>query len=124
MDLLIDTHVLIWTVEGSKRVSPTARDLLADGANTLFASAVTAWEFADLRARNRLPSLADFSVVLDVLSLQILALPTELWRLADRLPNLHGDPTDRMLIAHAIHADLGIVTADSTIRSYPVRSIW
>lgn len=124
MDLLIDTHVLIWTIEGSKRVSSKARDLLADGANTLFASAVTAWEFADLRARDRLPSLADFSVVIDVLSLRLLALPTELWRLADRLPNLHGDPTDRMLIAHAIHADLTLVTADKTVRTYPVRSLW
>jgi PIN domain nuclease of toxin-antitoxin system len=121
---LIDTHVLIWAVEGNRRLGSTARDLLLDPASALHASAVTAWEFADLRARKRLPSVADFGVVLDRFSLRLLDVPADLWRVAERLPNLHGDPMDRMLIAHAIHADLAIVTADATIRSYPVRTVW
>lgn len=124
MDFLIDTHVFIWAMENSPRLSAKARDLLLDPDNRLVASAVVAWEFADLRARKRLPDIVDFSVVVDLLSVQLLDVPASLWRLADTLPNLHGDPTDRMLIAHALHADLTLVTADVTIHSYPLRTFW
>lgn len=124
LDLLIDTHVLIWAVEGSRRLSSRARDALVEPTNRLLVSGVTAWEFADLKARGRLPVLADFATVAEMLSLVILDVPAELWKLADGLPNLHGDPTDRMVIAHTIFADLTLVTADATIRSYPIRSLW
>ena len=124
MDLLIDTHALIWAVEGSRRLSAQARDALLDPANKLFASGVTAWEFADLRARRRLPALANLQVVIDLLSLTVLDVPSDLWKLADSLPDLHGDPTDRMLIAHASHSDLTLMTADATIRSSPIRTLW
>lgn len=124
LDLLIDTHVLIWAVEASPRLRASAREMLVDPVNRLYASAVTAWEFADLRARNRLPTIADFAVVIDLLALRLLDVPADLWRLARDLPNLHGDPLDRMLVAHAINADLPILTADETIRGYPVRTLW
>lgn len=48
-------------------------------------------------------------------------------RLSDRVRTAiaaHGDPVDRMLIAHAIHADLTLVTADGLMRRYPVKSLW
>ena len=124
MDLLIDTHALIWVVEDSPRMSLVAREALIDPDNRLYISAVTAWEFADLRSRNRLPSIADFSVVMQRLAPTLLDLPASLWQLATGLPNIHGDPADRMLIAHAIYADLTLVTADATMQSYPVRSLW
>jgi PIN domain nuclease of toxin-antitoxin system len=40
------------------------------------------------------------------------------------LPQLHGDPFDRMLVAQAVVEDLDLVTGDETLRSYPVRSLW
>ncbi len=124
MDLLIDTHALIWAVEGSHRLSRTAFDALVDPANRLLASGVTAWEFADLRARARLPTLAEFAIVVDQLSLVVLDVPANLWTLAKDLPNLHGDPMDRMLVAHAMHANLTLLTVDATIQSYPIRTLW
>jgi PIN domain nuclease of toxin-antitoxin system len=124
LDLLIDTHALVWVVQGNPRMSSAVREAIIDPENRLYVSAVTAWEFADLRARNRLPALADLSVVLQRLAPTLLGLPADLWQLATSLPNLHGDPVDRMLIAHAIYADLTLVTADVTMRSYPVRSLW
>ena len=124
LELLIDTHALIWMVEGSRRMSVTAKHAIVDPGNRLFISAVTAWDFADLRARNRLPAISDFSMVVDLLAPTVLDLPADLWRLAARLPNLHGDPADRMLITHAIHADMTLVTADVTMQGYPVRHLW
>lgn len=124
LDLLIDTHVLIWVVEDSHRLSAHARDTLLDPDHRLFASGIVAWEFADLRGRSRLPALADLATVIDLLGLRLLDVPADLWRRAESLPNLHGDPMDRMLIAHAINADLPLLTADATIRSYPLRTLW
>lgn len=63
-------------------------------------------------------------MVIDLLEPTILDLPANLWRLAVGLPNLYGDPADRMLIAHAIHADMTLVTADVTMQGYPVRHLW
>jgi PIN domain nuclease of toxin-antitoxin system len=124
LGFLIDTHVLIWAVEGSRRLSTVARDTLLDPDSDLNVSAVTAWEFADLRARGRLPAIADFARVADLLAFRVLDLPGALWQLAADLPNHHGDPADRMLIAHAIHADLTLITADGAMREYPVRTLW
>ena len=124
MDLLIDTHVLIWAVEGSRRLSARAYDAIVDPTNRLMVSGVTAFEFADLKSRGRLPALADFATVAERLSLVLLNVPADLWKLADSLPNLHGDPTDRMLIAHTMYSDLTLVTADATIQSYPIRTLW
>lgn len=61
---------------------------------------------------------------MDRLEAVVLPLPQEVWMLAEGLPDLHRDPIDRMLIAHAIHADLTLVTADEVIRRYPVRTLW
>lgn len=124
LTLLIDTHALIWAVQGSPRLSRRAREAMFDDAALLFVSAVIAWEFADLRARGRLPVDASFAEARRALGIEVLPLPEDVWQLADTLPNHHGDPVNRMLIAHAIHADLPLVTADQTIRSYPVRTIW
>lgn len=122
--LLIDTHVLVWALEGSERLSRAAADALLDPAMSIVVSAVTAWEYADLHARGRLPSAADFETARMALRAEVLALPASLWRMADQLARYHRDPVDRTLIAHAIHAGLTLVTADVTIRAYPVRTLW
>ncbi|MEH3102033.1 type II toxin-antitoxin system VapC family toxin [Sphingomonas adhaesiva] len=124
MDLLIDTHVIVWIMEGSSRLSKLARLAVTDPGSRPIVSAMTAWEFADLRSRGRLPATASLATALAIFDIRILDLPAELWSLADGLPNLHGDPVDRMLIAHALHAGLTLVTADETIRRYPVPTLW
>jgi PIN domain nuclease of toxin-antitoxin system len=52
-----------------------------------------------------------------------LPLPQNCWTFAASLPYIHGDPIDRMLIAHALMEDLVLVTADTIIRKYPVKLI-
>lgn len=123
MATLLDTHTLIWAVQGSPRLSRTARAII-EGPQPLLVSAVTAWEYADLRQRGRLPSPAAFAEVVRALAIELLDLPASLWTLADALPNIHGDPVDRMLIAHASHTGLTLLTADATIRSYPISTCW
>lgn len=85
---------------------------------------MVAWEFADLDRRGRFGSFIGLSALLEAVSARVLGFPDEVWRLADSLPHLHGDPIDRMLIGHSLHANVPIVTSDERIRQYPVLTIW
>jgi PIN domain nuclease of toxin-antitoxin system len=122
--LLLDTHVLIWVPTGDPRVSATAREAMQRADAELFVSAVTAFELADLQMRGRVAMTEPISAIAAALGLTLVDLPADLWTIASRLPLVHGDPIDRMLIAHAIAGDYAVVTADSCIRRYPVQVIW
>lgn len=79
---------------------------------------------ADLSNRGRIPGSPGLRIILERFAIGLLDLPAELWKLAETLPNLHRDPVDRMVVAHAIHADLTLINADRTMREYPVKSLW
>ena len=122
--LLIDTQALVWVATGSSRLSAVAAAAMTDGTRTLLISAVTAFEFVDLNRRGRFAADLPFAALLDRLDAEVVDYPGEIWPIIDSLPRLHGDPVDRMLIAHAVHLDAILVTADATMRRYPVRSLW
>jgi PIN domain nuclease of toxin-antitoxin system len=122
--LLIDTQIFVWFSLGDKRLSKNVIPVLSDPNSALFTSAVVAFEFYDLQKRQRFSTEISFESLIEEMSVVVLDFPAEAWRLLDTLPQLHRDPVDRMLIAHAIHADLTLVTADKTMRDYPVRSLW
>ncbi len=122
--LLLDTHIIAWLLAGDRRLKPDIREEIFDGDTRLFVSAVIAWEYTDLALRGRLPSVEGFEDLQAMLQIEVLDLPSGLWRLAAKLPLLHKDPVDRMLIAHALHADLTLITADKIMRDYPVKSLW
>ena len=124
MDLIFDTHSLVWLSEGNPKLSGHIAERLLEPTTTLFTSAVIAWEFSDLHRRGRLPGSLPFDRIEQELGLIVLDFPASAWRHAYTLPNYHRDPVDRMLIAHAIEADLTIVTADETMRRYPVKTLW
>jgi PIN domain nuclease of toxin-antitoxin system len=124
LGLLIDTQSIVWLVSDASRLSVAARAALTDGNERLFVSVVTAFEYTDLNRRGRYAADLPLGPVLAELEASVLEFPAEAWLLAEALPTLHLDPVDRMLIAHAIHADLTLITADKTIRKYPVRTLW
>ncbi len=124
MAILIDTHALVWLATDDPGLSATARDVITDGENSVLVSAVTAYEFVDLNRRGRFGTDLPLDLLLRRLHAEIVDFPAPCWPLAATLPLIHRDPVDRMLIAHAIHADLTLVTADATMRAYPVRTLW
>jgi PIN domain nuclease of toxin-antitoxin system len=124
LGLLLDTQILVWVGTGSSRLKSHIRDALSDADSKIYISSVTAWEFEDLNARGRFLADLPFADIVRALAAQLLDFPAECWRLAATLPRHHRDPVDRMLIAHAMHADLTLVSADQTVRDYPVRSLW
>lgn len=84
-------------------------------------SAVTAWEYSDLRSRGRLPVEEDMADVQSLFGLHLLDFPMICWALSADLPDIHRDPVDRMLVAHALALDMTLVTADEMMRRYPVK---
>lgn len=124
MAILIDTQALVWVGVGDPRLSRAAQAAIVDTDQQVLISAVTAYEFVDLNRRGRFGADLPLSEIVTQLGATILDYPAACSVIAGLLPPLHLDPVDRMLIAFAVHADLPIVTADATIRQYPVRTIW
>ena len=122
--LLLDTHVLIWVPSGDPRLSAAAREAMQHAEAELFASAVTAFELADLQARRRVAMTEDLATFAGPLGLSVLDLPANAWTVAAGLPEIHRDPVDRMMIAHAMIGDFTLVTGDAKVRRYPVRTLW
>lgn len=121
MKLLLDTHILLWAANDPQRLSETTRTLLLEPANTLYFSAVSLWEIVIKRGLGR----SDF--IVDPHRLRRLLLANGYTELAvnsehvlqvDRLPPLHKDPFDRLLIAQAQTEALLLVTVDRMVVQY------
>ncbi len=118
MRLLLDTHTLIWAAEGN--LERDARNAIEEVADAVFVSAATVWEIEIKRALDRLRAPEDVAELVEQSGFQPLAIGFEHAREAGRLPPLHGDPFDRMLVAQARVEGLTLATADEAIRRYEV----
>lgn len=119
MNLLLDTHAVIWFLGGVDKLQRGAREAIEE-ADRVYVSAASIWEMATKMARGRLDAPSDFPDQLIDLGMLPLALEWEHARVAGGLPLHHRDPLDRMLVAQAIVERLTIVTRDEAIRRYPV----
>lgn len=122
MNYLVDTHFLIWLSMQSSRLTPHARSLLADPNNTIYFSAVSIFEVA---IKQQLAK-ADFDVDTGVLRRTMiekgyieLAVDGVQAVHVSRLPPIHRDPFDRLLVAQANVEGITLITADEQIALYP-----
>jgi len=128
MRILLDTCTFLWWATGDRRLSEAAFGLVVDPGNDVYLSAVSAWEIALKHRLGRLPLpevpetyVPDRRARLGVEPLpfdETAACHTRL------LPDLHRDPFDRALTAHALVNGLVLLTPDQAIRQYPVRTLW
>ena len=119
MNLLLDTHAVVWFLEGNDRLRSEARAAI-ESAERVYVSSATIWEMAVKAARGRLEAPPDLPERLLDLGMLQLALEWEHARVAGGLPLHHRDPFDRILVAQAIVERLTIVTRDEAITRYPV----
>ena len=118
MKLLLDTHLLLWWLGGSRSLPKSARAVIADPATTVFVSAVSLWEIWLKQSLGKLRLPADFKERLAEEPFESLPLTAAHAREVARLPWHHRDPFDRMLIAQATVAGLRLATADGEIQRY------
>ena len=128
MRILLDTATFLWVAIDSPRLSATAGRVVRDPGNEVFLSAVSAWEIGVKHGLGNLllPKRPE-SLVPEIRSaygIKPLPLEEESTFQIGRLPKLHRDPFDRMLICQAIVHGLCILTPDELIRQYPVRTLW
>jgi PIN domain nuclease of toxin-antitoxin system len=124
MKLLLDTHALIWALEGSARLSKRSRRAIEDPANEILVSAVSAWEIAIKEAMGRLQVPDDLIEAIDEAGFARRPLGFAEARRLKELPAHHNDPFDRMLICHALEEQCAIVTKDAQFKRYPVATVW
>ncbi len=128
MRLLLDTCTFLWAIDERAQLSDQARTLIVDPGNEVFLSAISAWEIALKQQRGNLvlSEPAHTYVPKQRRTHGYLELPldeTAALR-SGRLPALHRDPFDRMLVCQAIEHSLIILTPDAHISQYPVRTVW
>ena len=128
MRLLLDTHAFLWWLAGSERLSESARGAIAGEANDILISAASAWEMATKYRLGKLPGVGD--IVLDIADsiagqgFEELVITVADGGRAGRLPDLHRDPFDRMLIAQALARDIVLVSNETLFDMYGVRRLW
>lgn len=127
MKLLLDTHALLWAVQGDDRLSARARRAIEDGRNELRFSAVSIWEIATKISIGTLRvawSTRELLAVLRDRGLRPLEVRVEHAAYAAELPRIHADAFDRLLVGQAIVERCRLVTGDAQLAEYPVTRYW
>jgi PIN domain nuclease of toxin-antitoxin system len=128
MKLLLDTCTFLWIATGDASLSASARKFFSDPANDAFLSSVSAWEIAVKHSLGKLPLPRPPSVLVPEErqrhQIQPLALDEAAALFCAKLPELHKDPFDRMLICQAIIGGLTLLTPDPLVTQYPVATVW
>lgn len=128
MRLLLDTHALLWWLDGDRRLSPKARRAIATESNSILVSAASAWEITTKARLGKLPGATDVAVDVAGCVASQGFLPLDITVLhaqrAGRLSGQHKDPFDRMLIAQGQLEDVGVVSDDEVFDEYGVRRFW
>lgn len=118
MRLLLDTHVLLWLMEQNPRLRRSARSLIAD-ASEVYVSSASLWEIAIKWRLGKIEE--DPQTVLDQLGaagLRELQVTNRHAVATGRLPLLHNDPFDRLLVAQAMTEPMRLLTSDEQLLAY------
>lgn len=124
MRILLDTHVFLWYITADPKLPHAFRESIQNPDNEIYLSAASIWEAVIKHMLGKL-SLPESPAILfprEREAHRILPLPineTAFAHLA-KLPSLHGDPFDWILIAQAVDRNLALMTVDQTLRMYGV----
>jgi PIN domain nuclease of toxin-antitoxin system len=128
LQLLLDTHALLWWLAGDEQLSHPAKTAIADEGNPIFVSAASVWEIATKHRLGKLPGasvlVADFAAAIHGQGFVDLPISLHHAQAAGALPGPHRDPFDRMLIAQAMLDDLALISNERAFDAYGVKRIW
>jgi len=120
--VLVDTHMALWALGDPARLTIEERSLMIDPAIDRCLSPISVWEAAIKRQAGRLRAPRHLSALLAA-EFRMLDVSAFLLEAAAELPRHHGDPFDRVLIAHALQDDLSVLTRDAAFAEYGVRLV-
>ena len=126
--ILLDTHVLLWWLQGGSKLSPKARAIIQDPGSRVLVSAASAWEIAIKHRAGKLDVsrslVAHFQEAIERENFAELPISARHAIAAGLLKGPHKDPFDRMLVAQAQTDGLVAVSTDKCFDSYGVQRIW
>lgn len=121
--ILLDTCALLWLASDPKKLSDRARSLVAEERDTLFVSAISAFEIGVKHRKGALelplPAPEWFEATLDHHGVREIPVSGSIAAASTLLPPLYGDPCDRMIVATARELSATLLTPDHLIRAYP-----
>ena len=124
---LLDTHALIWFLEGDNQLSNKAKNIILDTDNQLFVSIASLWEMAIKISIGKLNLTQSLELIIERLPIEfieILPIETPSILASQNLPFHHKDPFDRILIAQTLTENLSIVSIETIFDGYGVERIW
>jgi PIN domain nuclease of toxin-antitoxin system len=128
MIVLIDSHALLWFLQGNSQLPPTARALIEDAGNEKLVSIASCWEISIKAGLGKMKLAEPSKVLLEREiprnNLRLLFITLEHATAVEGLPHHHRDPFDRLLIAQAMCEGVPVVSADAAFDAYPVSRIW
>jgi len=128
LKVLLDTCTALWLATDASKLSERVKGLFEAHENDVYLSVISAWEINLKYALGKLPLPSTPDLFLQELRrngrMESLPLIEEATLQLPRLPNLHRDPFDRMLICQAIAGGMTLLTPDQDIRRYPVSTAW
>jgi len=123
---ILDTHALLWYLTDSDRMSAKLKDFISD-CETVAVSIASLWEIAIKQSLGKLKvdfSISQIEQVCYQKDILILPVKPEELDIISNLPKIHGDPFDRLIICQAMKESAVLITTDSVIPQYPVRTYW
>lgn len=128
MNILLDTCTFLWIITGDKKLSARAREHFINPENEIYLSVISTWEISIKHSLGRLPLPEKPEQFIPTQrkrhGVKTLPLDEESALYLTRLPLLHNDPFDRMLICQAIVSGMTIMTPDDLFAKYHVRTVW
>ncbi len=120
MNVLLDTHSLLWWLNDDPELSRQAFNVISNGENVIFISVVSIWEIRIKEAIGKIDIPSNFKEILDKQPFETLSIASEHAHFIKKLPLIHKDPFDRMLIAQSKIEKLTIITRDSFFTKYNI----
>jgi len=128
VNLLLDTAAFLWILADADELSRRARAALEDTGNRVYLSAASVWEIAVKHRLGKLPLPQAPEILIpaqrESRGIETLDIAESAILRLRQLPDLHKDPFDRILACQAIEHEMTIVTPDTALRAYPIRTLW
>lgn len=127
MNILLDTHIFLWYISGDDRIPSAMKRSIRNPQNDVYFSVVSLWEATIKYQLGKLPLPDSPDTYMPAQRRRHLIRSLELDEASVKqlikLPSLHRDPFDRLLVCQAIQHGLSIATVDNQILTYPVRTL-
>ena len=125
MRLLLDTHALLWYLTTPEKLPAAAHRAIQAAENDVYASLASAWEISIKVALRKLEFDAQgLAHALTAVGVEPLGIDLQHTARVAELPQHHGDPFDRMLVAQALCESMTLVSRDRELAKYGVRLLW